>query len=158
MPRIALCTKLCSAEPKKQYNEVNRLCLVVGVCLQLATWFTTVFLQREIFHTNLNCWAVPNLISSSYFHNLLRLPSVSVSNHPPRGKKGGLGQRESRKQIEVRRVRSKDMNREKKGRNKHNYRLVYVCSQFRMLPSGHLIVGLLYDFEAWNSSKQHRTT
>lgn len=136
-----MCTKSRFAVPTSQHKEVNKLCLLVGVCLQCASWFTTVSLQREIFHTNLDSWAVPNLISSSYFHILLRLPSVSVSNHPPWVKEGGWGLRETGKQREVRKMRSRDRNGEK-AKNKHNFRLVCVCSQFRMLPSSHLIVGL----------------
>lgn len=105
--------------------------------------------RGEIFYTNLDCWTVPNLISSSYFHILLRLPSVSVSNHPAR-EKGGL--RETRKQIEVRKM-SRDRNREK-DRNKHFSRMVCVCSQFRMLSSRHLIVGL---FWLWGLNSKQTT-
>ncbi len=48
-----------------------------------------------MIHTNLD-GAVPNLISSSYFHILSRLPSVSVSNHLSKGNWGGGGLRAER--------------------------------------------------------------
>lgn len=74
---------------KKYPHAANKQHLLVGVYLQLANWFTTVFLQREKFHINSDSWAVPNLISSRCFQGLFRLLTVSVCNHPLRGKGGG---------------------------------------------------------------------
>lgn len=48
--------------------------------------YTSIPTQRKIFHTNSGIWGAPNLIQSSYFHILLWLPAVSVSNLPKRRK------------------------------------------------------------------------